>query len=242
MIYYTVYKITNHINGKFYIGKHKTTNLDDGYLGSGIAIKAAIQKYGKENFSKSYLHIFDNEHHMTLAEKILVVVDSSVSYNLVVGGEGSWDLVNELHKQNNYSKEYYEERHAKSKAALIVKHGVDNAGKTEQSIKSLIERNKKPKFPETIEKQRQTLILGGKVRGANNAMFGKFGEQAPCYGRTGELHPMFNTHHSIEIRQKISSNVNLSLPKERVECPICGKSGGKPVMIRFHFDNCKSNK
>jgi hypothetical protein len=41
-----IYKITNMVNGKYYVGRHSTTDINDGYMGSGIWIKNAIRKYG----------------------------------------------------------------------------------------------------------------------------------------------------------------------------------------------------
>lgn len=48
-----IYRVTNLINGKQYIGMDTNNNPD--YLGSGFQIKQAIKKYGKENFSKEIL-------------------------------------------------------------------------------------------------------------------------------------------------------------------------------------------
>ena len=45
-----IYKTTNLVNGKIYIGKDKNNNPS--YLGSGKILKLAIKKYGKENFTK----------------------------------------------------------------------------------------------------------------------------------------------------------------------------------------------
>jgi group I intron endonuclease len=72
---------------------HKTKKLDDGYMGSGKLIRAAIKKYGVENFTKEILHVFDNEEDMKNKEKELVVLNE-MSYNLCEGGKGGWGYVN----------------------------------------------------------------------------------------------------------------------------------------------------
>lgn len=50
MVYNTTYLTENKVNGKRYFGVHKTTDLNDGYVGSGTALQHAIKKYGKDNF------------------------------------------------------------------------------------------------------------------------------------------------------------------------------------------------
>lgn len=58
-MYYTIYKITNQIDGKLYIGSHKTKDLNDGYMGSGKYLLRAQEKYGIKNFRKEVLFVFE---------------------------------------------------------------------------------------------------------------------------------------------------------------------------------------
>ena len=88
---YIIYKTTNVISKKYYIGCHQTDNLDDGYLGSGKHLKRAIKKYGIENFTFEILHILPTKEEMFQLERELVnesVVKDPLSYNLKIGGSG----------------------------------------------------------------------------------------------------------------------------------------------------------
>lgn len=90
-MFYFVYKTTNNIDGKYYIGCHQTNDLDDGYLGSGKFLKRAIKKYGTNAFIKEILFFFENKEDMFAKEKELVNEDlvlSENTYNLKVGGSG----------------------------------------------------------------------------------------------------------------------------------------------------------
>jgi len=90
-IYYTVYQITNKVNGKIYIGAHKTEVLNDNYMGSGDTIKSAIKKYGVGNFEKQILFVADSEKEMFLKEAELVDDDFILredTYNIIPGGLG----------------------------------------------------------------------------------------------------------------------------------------------------------
>lgn len=89
MIHY-IYKITNLKNNKIYIGKHSSKKTNDNYYGSGVAIKRAIKKYGKENFKKEILCYCDNEKELNAKERYYINFYDTYKkgYNMTFGGEG----------------------------------------------------------------------------------------------------------------------------------------------------------
>lgn len=102
-MFYTIYKITNRIDGKEYTGKHQTKDLNDSYMGSGKLLKPAINKHGIENFDKEILFVFDNEDEMNLKEAELVTEEycnSKNTYNLCPGGNGGFGFINGTMKEH----------------------------------------------------------------------------------------------------------------------------------------------
>lgn len=91
--HFVVYKITNKINSKTYIGCHKTKKLDDKYMGSGKIIKRAMLKNGVENFEKKILFDFNNSKEM-FAKEVELIAALKPEYNIHEGGRGGWEYVN----------------------------------------------------------------------------------------------------------------------------------------------------
>lgn len=89
---YCIYKITNLVNGKTYIGQHKYKNLYDSYMGSGKHLKRAQKKYGIENFEKEiiysriqYKETADDMERFAIAKERSI---GKAEYNIADGGQG----------------------------------------------------------------------------------------------------------------------------------------------------------
>jgi len=95
-----IYKTTNLINNKIYIGKDKHNNPK--YLGSGLKIRLAVKKYGKNNFSKEILEFCGNEVELNEREiywiKKFNSIDRDLGYNITNGGEGGDTISNNPRK------------------------------------------------------------------------------------------------------------------------------------------------
>jgi hypothetical protein len=134
-MFYTIYKITNLLDGKIYIGKHQTKDLNDGYMGSGKQLKHVQTKHGIENFKKEILFQFDNETDMNAKEAELVTEEFCLredTYNLCPGGKGGWGYIN----NNNILKMHGKTQSIRQKTAaseILIKYNKSPEGRTRAS-------------------------------------------------------------------------------------------------------------
>ena len=89
-MYGFIYITTNLVNGKKYLGQRKYSKGWESYLGSGVAFKKALKKYGKENFKREIIIEAETAEELNQFEKELSikydVVNSDNWYNLCYGG------------------------------------------------------------------------------------------------------------------------------------------------------------
>lgn len=91
--YHFIYKTTNLLSGRYYIGMHSTDNLDDSYLGSGNRLRLAIRKHGRKNFIREIIEFCETRNELRKRESEIVNLEEVAKkncMNLAVGGEGGF--------------------------------------------------------------------------------------------------------------------------------------------------------
>jgi len=190
-MYYIIYKTTNLINNKFYIGMHKTKDLDDGYLGSGKYLINSIKKYGIENFKREILFNFNTEEEMRNKEKELVTEEfllenEGKTYNLLVGGKGGYSFINKNDIKDKTTYFGFEKNNASIlgiKANEVKNDKFKNDIKWKEKYSKNLSKAMKKLYPlgtgpfkdkkhtkETIEKMKEKALCRG--LGNENSQFG----------------------------------------------------------------------
>jgi hypothetical protein len=122
-----IYEIKNIINGKIYIGKDTTNTAS--YYGSGILIKRAIKKYGKENFTKKIIDITNTNEELSKKEIYWIEEyrKNHILYNITQGGDGgdtlsnnpNIEIIREKISKSSYTKgKTYEEVFGEKKSKI----------------------------------------------------------------------------------------------------------------------------
>lgn len=223
-MHHIIYKTTNLVNGKIYIGYHFQANEPmefDGYLGSGKNLIKAIKKYGSDKFIRETLFVYDTEEDALAKERAIIdesFVNREDTYNLTIGGG-----IPPSAKGKPKSAEHR------------LNIGLANKGKIVSQItkdklrKSLLGRKKPaPVSIETRKKLSEALMGHKHTEEAKLKMSlnhkDTSGINNPCYGLKGSAHPAFGTK------------------RKRVICPHCEKDVAVNVAKAFHYDKCKFKK
>jgi len=88
-----IYKTTCDVTGRYYVGMHSTSNLEDGYMGSGKRLRRSIRKYGEDNHTKEVVAFYDSRELLVEAEKEAItpyMIGDRDCMNLMGGGTGGW--------------------------------------------------------------------------------------------------------------------------------------------------------
>jgi hypothetical protein len=180
-MYYYVYQITNLLNNKVYVGKHKSTKhpFENQYYGSGKQITAAIKKYGVENFKKEVLQYCSSMEEMANKEAEIVTEDFVKrldTYNMHKGGPGGWDHYNGS-KEHSANSSKGGKKSAKRLNEFIAEQKSSNTAWWQNWYSKVCETNKELTLraltPEARERRKDTFKQIGHSQGEKNSQFGR---------------------------------------------------------------------
>lgn len=95
-MYGYIYMIMNKINGKKYVGQHKSSKFchQDKYMGSGKKLACAKKHYGIENFEKLLVQYVETREEANKQEEFWIshydTTNPEKGYNIAKGGEGGY--------------------------------------------------------------------------------------------------------------------------------------------------------
>lgn len=174
-----IYKTTNLINNKIYIGQHKKPYFDEKYKGSGKAVKGAFKKYGRENFNVVVLEWCYSLEDLNTAEETYVEYYKKLykdqCYNIAAGGDGC-------------SCKYMSDEERKIRSS---------------KISAAVKGKKRPwligKRRSEETKRKLSDAMKGKVASEDT-------KRKMSESRKGEKNPNYGKQHSEETKRKISES------------------------------------
>lgn len=184
--FHFIYRTTNLINGRYYLGMHSTNRIDDGYLGSGKRLYYELNKYGRDNFKFEILEQFNSREELVQAEINLITehdLKNPNCLNLKQGGSGGFTDENRK-KARQVTDSILQKKYGKEFRSIIAKqYRQDLTDEDRENISKLVKAGlKRVNFnhanfkgkkhsEETLDKMREVKVGHGK--GVENSQFGK---------------------------------------------------------------------
>lgn len=171
---YSIYKATNLINGKSYIGFDACwpTRQQDHYrnhVNKNSKFYAAIRKYGWDNFEWTVLYqSTDKTHtHKTMEEYFIreynTYCDTGHGYNMSYGGDGGNRSVETRNKMRKYATNRSAAHRAKlngqfEKGCVAWNKGMIGIWKRSEEFKENLRKPKSEKFKENLRKPKPKVV------------------------------------------------------------------------------------
>jgi len=195
-----IYKTTNNINGKIYIGK--LVRESKTYLGSGKILKKSIKKNGKHNFTREIIEYCKTKSELSEREKYWIQqynsTNKNIGYNITKGGDGgstnSFFLNKKLtpehrlkisqnhHNVSGENNPMFGKKHTEnSREKMSVKRkGVKHSNETIKKfqLRSSGENNSNSKLTKSIVKQIRNDYNNGNV--SYNDLAIRYNVKKPC--------------------------------------------------------------
>jgi hypothetical protein len=157
-----VYKTINPVNGKYYIGKHSTLDLNDGYTGSGLWIKDCLKSNTK--LETTIIKVCKSEKQAYKQEEKIIKehFNNSLNMNFKYGGSGLSKNDFEIFKKISMTlKGRKNPEHSKR----MTGEGNPNYGiKKDKSFSKLMSKVHSGKSINEEHKQKNRLAQLGKIR------------------------------------------------------------------------------
>ena len=210
-VYKTIYK-----NGRYYIGRHSTENIDDGYLGSGKWIQGIKNK---NNLSREIIAwAEDTESLLILEDKhIEEHFDDPLNMNILKSSRGF--PAGEEHpffNNEEIKKKYRKAKQGKSWEEIM----------GEEKAKDRRKRAEEPRGSYDEEHCKNISVAKKGMPAPHN--WNIVSRKKVSDTMTGKI------KRSDEFKQNSSKRM-----KKIVKCPHCDKNGSGISMLRWHFNNCK---
>ena len=262
--YHFIYKTTNLLSGRYYIGMHSMDNLEDGYLGSGLYLKRSLNKHGKENHKLEILEFCTSREELKSRETEIVnlkEIAKKECMNLRVGGQGRENdhiITAETRKKMSESHKgqipwMTGKRHTQETRKKISNAGMGRVCKDE-TRKKISEAQKGHIVSKETRKRISESNIGNYHTDASKQKMSEShkGKILSEYHKqrisNATKNPSVETRYkqgsgkrgktlSAETKKKIGE-AN-SKPQKQIKCPHCNKVGGITNMKRYHYDNCK---
>lgn len=222
-----IYETTNLINNKKYIGKHIHDSFDTNYYGSGVALKRALNKYGKENFKTIILEEINDLDILSNRETYWIEHYNAVKdknyYNNSYGSENEgWTGVNRMFKEDT---EKWKACRIKSSESQKGQHkSQETKRKISESLKG------RPKSKEHIRNLKESKRIfwnsaPDDLRYKIGHNFGTLGKPSSIKGKTVETSEsvrkardnMVKTKNSEEWRNTILPQANKKISETRIK-------------------------